>query len=119
MRAENFTDDDGNPAGGIAYGVGLSIRWQDGPRAVEGEPLAPANGAFVEDVIDLARQRLEFFQESKYRCRENALAITKLEEALHWLEHRRRDRASRGVEGRHEVQHQYEEKQCLRSMTCP
>jgi hypothetical protein len=43
--------------------------------------------------------RLRSFQSGDFKCRENALALTKLEEALHWLNHRTRDRQSRGVEG--------------------
>ena len=43
--------------------------------------------------------RLRGFQESEFKCRENALAITKLEEAMHWLHHRTRARVARGVEG--------------------
>jgi hypothetical protein len=35
----------------------------------------------------------------KFRCRENSLAITKLEEALMWLEKRTADREARKVEG--------------------
>ena len=35
-----------------------------------------------------AIDRLEYYQASKFKCRENALAITKLEEALHWCGHR-------------------------------
>ncbi len=93
----------GNPMGGSVESVGLSINWQDGPRreALAGD-LAEPNGAFVEDVIIAAKQRLEFFQEAgnkKFACRENALAITKLDEALHWLNHRTEDRRERGVEG--------------------
>lgn len=32
-------------------------------------------------------------------CRENALAITKIQEAIMWLEFRAKDRAARGVLG--------------------
>lgn len=39
----------------------------------------------------------------KYACRENALALTALEEALMWLQKRTRDRLARGVEGTHAV----------------
>lgn len=35
----------------------------------------------------------------KFPCRENALTITKLEEALMWQEKRTKDRVKRGVEG--------------------
>lgn len=88
------TDDVGNPTGGEFSGVGTAINWQDGPLGV-GENRKEQNGAFVEDVLLAAKVRLEFFQNSKFKCRENALAITKIEEALHWLDHR----TSGGVEG--------------------
>lgn len=100
--AENRLDDDGNPAGGYVSGTGLSITWQNGPLAVDGERLDP-NGAFVETVIAAAKQRIEHYNETKFRCRENSLAITKLEEALHWLQHRTADRTERGVEGTHSL----------------
>ena len=38
-----------------------------------------------------------------FACRENALALTKVEEALHWLNHRTADRQRRGVEGKNEA----------------
>lgn len=57
----------------------------------------------MKGIISAAIQRLEFFQKSKFNCRENAIAITKLEEALQWLNHRTKDREAREVEGTHEV----------------
>ena len=57
------------------------------------------NGCTNEDLIMVLRHRLQGFQNGDYKCRENALAITKLEEALHWLLHRTADRVYRGVEG--------------------
>lgn len=92
----------GNPAGGRTIGVGIMIDWQDGPLGRGAERLVP-NGAFVEGVIQAALGRLEYYQTTKFRCRENALAITKLEEALHWCQHRTEDRERREVEGTHEV----------------
>lgn len=109
--AENhWNDADGNPAGGATSGVGIKIDWQDGPLRVPNDDPAPSapgflerepNGAFVEGVIRAAIGRLQYYQSSKFRCRENALAITKLEEALHWLDSRTRDREAKGVEGTH------------------
>lgn len=61
------------------------------------------NGAFVEDIVAAAIGRLQFYQASKFSCRENALAITHLQEAAHWLDHRTRDRETRGVEGTHQL----------------
>lgn len=90
----------GNPAGGMTEGIGITIGWQDGPLFRDGVMQRP-NGASVEGVIRAAIGRLMFFQDSKFKCRENALAITKLEEAIHWLDHRTNDRIDRGVEGTH------------------
>jgi hypothetical protein len=98
----NNTDNDGNPAGGYARAEGMQIDWQNGPLAVDGKRKEP-NGAFVETVIAAAIGRLEYYQGSKFSCRENALAITKLQEALHWLGHRTAGREARGVEGTHKV----------------
>lgn len=102
--AVNEIDENGNPTGGKVESTGLHIEWQNGPRGQEGtDELLPANGAFVEDVIYAALQRLEFFNKTQYRDRGNSLAITHLEEALQSLKHRQIERSHRGVEGKHEV----------------
>lgn len=98
----NVTNAAGDPTGGSVRSVGLRIDWQDGPLGRGTEKQEP-NGAFTEDVILAAIQRLRFYNESKYRCRENSLAITHLEEALHWCQARHQERESRGVQGMHEV----------------
>ena len=102
IEVTNKTDESGNPTGGMVEGVGITIAWQDGPLGRE-PGRQQQNGAFVEGVIEAAIRRLMFFQESKFKCRENALAITKLEEALHWLDHRTKDRIEREVEGTHQI----------------
>ena len=102
LQEKHDVDDQGRPAGGVTTGTGINIHWQDGPLAVDGERKEP-NGAFVEGVIQAALGRLEHYQTSQFKCRENALAITKLEEALHWCQHRTADREARGVEGTHVV----------------
>ena len=81
----------------------LRVKWQDKPRKKADGTLEEPNGAFVEDVIWAALQRLEFFQEGKYRDRANALAITHLEQALQALKDRQLERSFRGVEGEHKV----------------
>lgn len=115
ILVENNNNEQGNPAGGSVRAPGLIIEWQDGPLGVCTCPLPHTglhlvecarqepNGAFVETVIEAALQRIRYYQEGKFACRENALAITKLEEALHWLDHRTRAREARGVEGSHTV----------------
>jgi hypothetical protein len=103
FEATNYADSDGNPAGGSVLSTGLSIVWQDGPLG-RGEERQEPNGVFVETVIAAALQRIEFYQAAqngKFKCRENAIAITKLEEALLWLDKRIRDREARDVEGTH------------------
>lgn len=100
FNASNWLDENGNPAGGLVEGTGMSILWQNGPLG-RGEDRQEPNGAFVETVIAAALQRIQFYQSGKFACRENALAITKLEEALHWLNHRTAAREARAVEGTH------------------
>lgn len=99
----NELDNNGNPTGGYVEGTGIRINWQAGPLG-RGIGRVDPNGAFVEGVIQAALDRLEFYQSAsggRFKCRENALAITKLEEAMHWLDHRTRAREEREVEGTH------------------
>ena len=103
--AVNHDDANGNPAGGAVSGTGLSIFWQDGPLVVDGVRKEP-NGAFVETVLAAAKQRIEYYQtaaDGRFACRQNAIAITKIEEALHWLNDRTTERTARGVEGTHQA----------------
>jgi len=64
------------------------------------------DGVTNEEVLKVLIHRIQFlndkWQDGKFRCRENSLAITKLEEALMWLNKRTGDRMVRGVEGTHE-----------------
>ena len=101
-KFENFYDEDDNPTGGYAEGVGIKIEWQNGPLG-RGDERKEPNGAFVETVIDIARSRLEFYQEGKYACEANDLAISALEGALVVLNNRTLDRESRKVEGTHTI----------------
>lgn len=103
ISAQNWVDKEGRPSGGEVNGTGLWISWQNGPlgRIGTDERIAP-NGAFVEDVLKAALQRIEFYNEGQFRCRENSLAITKVEEALHWLQARTQRRVVENVEGTHE-----------------
>ena len=102
IKVTNQNDANGNPAGGSVKGVGLSIEWQNGPLGRGADRKEP-NGAFVETVIRAALQRIEYYQSTQFKSRHNALAITKLEEALHWLQARTADREKRQVEGTHKV----------------
>lgn len=55
------------------------------------EPELGVNGVTMEALLAICIDRLECFQKGPYPCRENALALTKIEEALLWL-HRRTER---------------------------
>lgn len=58
------------------------------------------NGAITEEVLEMLIEHFEFFQKGKYACRENALVITKLEEAKHWALHRKQKREAQELKGR-------------------
>jgi len=72
------------------------IHFQEGPTMECG-----VNGVCNEDLIAMVITRLEHFQKTEFACRDNAIAITKLEEALLWLRKRTIGRENRGVEGTH------------------
>lgn len=125
----NETDPDGNPAGGSAGqaihqptrgefknardyeaainvwnrkgGEAFCIHWQDGP--INREAGESPNGALVEDVLEVCARRLEFYQDSPFRCDTNDRAIQHVRGAISALLNRRKDRADRGVLGKHEV----------------
>jgi hypothetical protein len=113
IDTDNRLDDNGNPAGGYAEAIvngdhpaggtvpsrALYIRWQDGPIGEHGE-----NGVQIEHVLEACRDRLLFLNTAsngRFSCRENSLAITKVEEALHWLNARTARRQRQGTEGTH------------------
>ncbi len=79
-----------------APGVRLWIDFQNGPINEVG-----VNGVTHEALLAIVIDRLQSFQKGPYACRENALALTKLEEAKHWLFSRTLERMQRGVEGTH------------------
>lgn len=74
------------------------VNFQEGPVKENG-----VNGVANEDLLGMVLARLEGFQNSEYKCRENACAITKIEEALMWLRKRTNARVKRGVEGTSKV----------------
>ena len=102
VTVNNFADENGNPTGGTAFGTGISISWQNGPLGCDANRQEP-NGAFVEDVIYICAERIKFYQQSKFACSENALALEHLETALDCLDKRTKGREARNVEGTHEV----------------
>jgi len=75
----------------------LAIHFQKGALREAGP-----NGISDEALLAVLIDRLQGFQAGPFSCRENAIALTKMEEAMHWLQHRTRDRLNRGVEGKSE-----------------
>lgn len=96
-------DTAGNPSATNAEGYEhrysrLVLLFQNGPIAEAG-----VNGVTHEVLLAIVADRLRSFQAGPYACRENALALTKIEEAQHWLHHRTLSRMVRGVEGTNAV----------------
>jgi hypothetical protein len=79
------------------------IQFQKGPiEKIPSEPMVAAagvNGLTTESILAVALDRLQQAQKGNLSCRENAIAATKIEEALHWLVTRQIDRQRRGVVG--------------------
>lgn len=71
----------------------LSFTIQNGPVKEVG-----VNGCQVDTIIEAAKTMLEGLNKN-FPCRENSVAITKLDEAVMWLKKRKTDRERRGVEG--------------------
>ena len=58
------------------------------------------NGTTLEEMLRVSIERLTDLN-ARFSCRENSIAITKMQEALMWLNKRTEDRTKRGVEGKH------------------
>ena len=71
------------------------ISFQNGARNEPGS----ITGVLDSDLIEIVKHRLEQFQAGKFACRENALAVNALTEALFWIAKRANDRDERGVLG--------------------
>ncbi len=78
----------------VYEGPGYSLKFQNGAMELG------RNGATTVEVMDILIEHLNFFQKGKYACRENALMITKIEEAKHWALHRAQLRDAQAVKGR-------------------
>ena len=84
-----------NPeTGEEVYKTYANISFQYGPIGISG-----VNGIHQEDLLNIVLHRLQSFQSGDFRCRENAIAITKVEEALMWLNKRTQARIDKGIEG--------------------
>lgn len=72
-----------------------TVRFQNGPIQESG-----VNGVQNEDLAAIIIDRLQGFQTGHFACRENAVALTKFQEGLMWLQKRTADREARNVEGK-------------------
>lgn len=95
---------DGKDVNGHLYQVILNdlsdhqmLEFQNGTYAEVG-----ANGLTNEALLHVLIHRMNVLN-AKFPCRENALVIIKMEEALMWLNRRTAERQARGVEGKHEA----------------
>lgn len=77
-------------------GGAVGILFQNGPINESG-----TNGLTQEVLLAIVADRLRSFQAGPYKCKENACALTHIEEAQHWLQQRTIARMRRGVEGTH------------------
>lgn len=100
MHSEHFNDASGAPAGGTTYGRGFAIGWQNGPLG-RGDDRKEPNGAFVEDIIKAAIDRIDYYQASQFASDYNGRARYHLARALAALNERTADREKRDVEGTH------------------
>lgn len=86
--------DPGTAVGITAVPSRWRINFQNGPVKEAG-----FNGISQEALLAILIDRLRSFQSGPFSCRDNAVALTHLEEALMWLQKRTRERLARGVEG--------------------
>lgn len=71
------------------------IIFQNGPRKDSNS----IHGVLDTDLLEIVRHRLQCFQQGEFATRENAIALTHIEEALLWMNKRVEDRIERNVLG--------------------
>ena len=73
----------------------FEISFQDGSR----KALDSVSGVLDTDLLEIVRDRLKGFQQGQFATRENAIALTHVEEALLWMNKRVEYRIERNVLG--------------------
>jgi len=70
---------------------------------IQSDPISEVgvNGCQALDMLRYTKCLFQSLNDT-FPCRENALTITKIEEAIHWQYARTRDRVNRQVEGKNE-----------------
>ena len=72
-----------------------TIQFQNGARKLEDS----IHGVLDTDLLEIVRHRLQCFQQGPFATRDNAVALTHIEEALMWMNRRVEDRIERNVLG--------------------
>ncbi len=78
------------------FPIGVNFKLQSDPIKEVG-----VNGVQITALIEVGLEMIKKLN-TRFPCRENAITITKLEEALMWQEARTKNREKRGVEGKNE-----------------
>ena len=81
--------------GSYSGDVMADIQLQNGARKEE----KSIHGVIDSDLLEIVRDRLKCFQAGPFASRENAVALTHIEEALMWMNRRVEDRIERNVLG--------------------
>ena len=76
----------------VVYG---NIIFQNGARNMQDL----THGVLDTDLLEIVRHRLQCFQKGNFATRDNAVALTHVEEALMWMNRRVEDRIERDVLG--------------------
>lgn len=72
----------------------IAVEFQNGAVKEHG-----VNGVTNEALLAILIHRTQVLNE-RFPCRENSIAITKMQEALMWFDKRTADREARGIEGK-------------------
>lgn len=86
---------DDNPEAMGEHHVLATIAFQNGARKLPDS----ISGVIDTDLLEIVRDRLKSFQSGEFSSRENAIALTHIEDALMWLNRRVEDRIERNVLG--------------------
>lgn len=81
---------------GVEDGSGLRLLFCKGNK--EDETALRQEGVFTETLIQTAKEYLESVNVGEMATRETSMVITKLDEALMWINKRAEDRKIRGVQ---------------------
>jgi hypothetical protein len=73
----------------------VELQFQNGARKLPDS----IHGILDTDLLEIVRHRLQCFQQGAFATRENAIALTHIEEALLWMNKRVEDRIERNVLG--------------------